>query len=172
MPMLHSYHHYDPGHALQKEACLPGLGRNQDDIHWNLCCPPIHSVKMPTLYSYPLHGPGHALQKEACLPELGRNQEDVHWNHWMFFQAPPTTHQIVGFASNSRISALNFVFLRQTALRLSLLFVVQSLSCVQLFMTPWTAASQASRSFTISWRLLKLMSIELVMLSNHLVLCP
>ena len=33
MPMLHSYHHYDPGHALQKEACLPGLGRNQDDIH-------------------------------------------------------------------------------------------------------------------------------------------
>ena len=37
--------------------------------------------------------------------------------------------------------------------------------------TPWTAARQASLSFTISWSLLKLMSIELVMLSNHLILC-
>ena len=48
---------------------------------------------------------------------------------------------------------------------------VQSLSCVWLFATPWTEAHQASLSFTISWSLLKLMSIELVMLSNHLVLC-
>ena len=36
-------------------------------------------------------------------------------------------------------------------------------------MTPWTAACQASLSFTVSWSLLKLMSIELVMLSNHLI---
>ena len=48
--------------------------------------------------------------------------------------------------------------------------VVQSLSRVQLFVTPWTAAHQASLSFAISWSLLKLMSIELVMLSNHFVL--
>ena len=48
---------------------------------------------------------------------------------------------------------------------------VQSLSCVQLFATPWTAARQASLSFTNSWSLLKLMSIELVMPSNHLILC-
>ena len=38
-------------------------------------------------------------------------------------------------------------------------------------MTPWTAAQQASWSFTISWSLCKFMSIELVMLSNHLILC-
>ena len=38
-------------------------------------------------------------------------------------------------------------------------------------MTPWTAACQASLSFTISWSLLKLMSIESVMPSNHLILC-
>ena len=38
-------------------------------------------------------------------------------------------------------------------------------------MTPWTAACQASRSFTISWSLLKLMCIEVVMPSNHLILC-
>ena len=48
---------------------------------------------------------------------------------------------------------------------------MQSLSCVWLFTTPWTAAHQASLSFTISWSLLELMSIESVMPSNHLVLC-
>ena len=49
--------------------------------------------------------------------------------------------------------------------------VAQSLSCVQLFATPWTAARQASLSFTISRGLLKLMSIDSVVLSNHLILC-
>ena len=50
-------------------------------------------------------------------------------------------------------------------------FVVHSLSRVQLFATPWIAAHQASLSFTISRNLLKLMSIELVIPSNHLILC-
>ena len=54
---------------------------------------------------------------------------------------------------------------------ISLFVVVQALSCVQLFATPWTAAHQASLSFTISWSLLRLMSIESVMPSNHLILC-
>ena len=44
-------------------------------------------------------------------------------------------------------------------------------SCVQLFVMPWTAACQVSLSFTISGSLLKLMSIELMMPSNHLILC-
>ena len=48
---------------------------------------------------------------------------------------------------------------------------VQSLSCVRLFVTPWTAACQASLSITNSWSLLKLMSIESVMPSNYLILC-
>ena len=52
-----------------------------------------------------------------------------------------------------------------------LLFTVQSLSCVHLFATPWTAAHQTSLSFTIYWNLLKLMSIEEMMPSNHLILC-
>ena len=55
--------------------------------------------------------------------------------------------------------------------RKRLLFIVQSLSLVWLFATPWTAAQQASLSFTISQTLLKLMSIESVMPSNHLILC-
>ena len=49
--------------------------------------------------------------------------------------------------------------------------VVQSTSHVWLFVTPWTAAHQPSVSFTTSWSLLKLMSIESVLLSNHLILC-
>ena len=42
---------------------------------------------------------------------------------------------------------------------------------IQLFVTPWTTANQASLSFTISWRLLKLMSIESMMPSNHFFFC-
>ena len=49
--------------------------------------------------------------------------------------------------------------------------VVQSLSHIWLFAIPWTAAHQASLSFTISWSLLKLMSIGSMMPSNHLILC-
>ena len=48
---------------------------------------------------------------------------------------------------------------------------VQLLSCVWLFATPWTAARQASLSLTNSQSMLKFMSIELVMPSNHLILC-
>ena len=49
---------------------------------------------------------------------------------------------------------------------------VQLLSCVQLFVTPWTTAHQAFLSITNSQSLLKLMSIESVIPSNHLILCP
>ena len=48
---------------------------------------------------------------------------------------------------------------------------VQSLSCVQLFATPWTAAHQASLSITNSWSPPKPMSIDSMMPSNHLLLC-
>ena len=49
--------------------------------------------------------------------------------------------------------------------------VAPSLSCVRLFVTPWTAARQASLSITNSWSSPKLMSIELVMPSSYLILC-
>ena len=49
--------------------------------------------------------------------------------------------------------------------------VLQLISHVQHFVTPWTAAHQAPLSFTISWSLLKLMSIESVRSSNHLIIC-
>ena len=62
--------------------------------------------------------------------------------------------------SNSRVYACNYCTI-----------CCCSLSYVQLFVTPWTAASQASLSFTFFWSLLKLMSIESVMPSSHLILC-
>ena len=53
----------------------------------------------------------------------------------------------------------------------SVSFVIQLLSHIRLFVTPWTAACQAPLSFTISQSLLKLISFESVILSNHLILC-
>ena len=61
-----------------------------------------------------------------------------------------------------------FFFLKNTIITP---IVFQSLSHVLLFATPWTAARQGSLSFTISWSLLQLMTIESMMLSNHLILC-
>ena len=54
---------------------------------------------------------------------------------------------------------------------LKLACILSSFSPIQLFVTPWTAACQAPLSFTIFWSLLKFLSIESVMLSNHLILC-
>ena len=51
------------------------------------------------------------------------------------------------------------------------IITVIQFSCVQLFSNPWTVVRQASLSFTISWSLLKLMSIEWMMPSNHVILC-
>ena len=56
-------------------------------------------------------------------------------------------------------------------LRRSSIILVQSLNRVRLYATPWTAACHASLSITNSWSLLKLMSIESVMPSNHLIPC-
>ena len=61
----------------------------------------------------------------------------------------------------------NLFFLK----RIEHVIVVQLLSHIRLFVTPWTAARQATLSFTISQSLLKLMSIESVMPSNQLILC-
>ena len=56
-------------------------------------------------------------------------------------------------------------------LSITIVGVAQSLSHIRLFVTPWTAARQTSPSITIARSLLKLMSIESVMASNHLILC-
>ena len=65
---------------------------------------------------------------------------------------------------------LSYFHKTYTRVYLMVAVIVQSLSHGSVA-TPWTAACQASLSFTISWSLLKLMSIELVLASSHLVLC-
>ena len=68
-----------------------------------------------------------------------------------------------------------FICIHSVSGSLTLLSTQGDILCSHLVVsdssTPWTAACQASRSFTIFWSLLKLMSIELVMPSNHLIIC-
>ena len=67
--------------------------------------------------------------------------------------------------------ATHLVVFRQNSGKTVVVVVVQLLNCVWLFATPWTTERQASLPLTISWSLPKFMSIESVMLSNHLILC-
>ena len=75
------------------------------------------------------------------------------------------------FITNQTVLCGQAKDLLKPADHVSLFVVVQSLSHVHLFTTPWTAVCQASLSFTIPCSLLKLMSIESVMPSSHLILC-
>ena len=68
-------------------------------------------------------------------------------------------------------ASLSFFLIDVLIIIKSYISSVHLLSCVWLFATPWTAACQASLSITNSWSLLKLMSIESVMPSTHLILC-
>ena len=70
-----------------------------------------------------------------------------------------------------RSGVIEYLCLLPAGAKLGFAVVVQSLSRVWLFATPWTAVRQASLSFTISRRFLKPMSTELVMTSNHRVFC-
>ena len=79
---------------------------------------------------------------------------------WLWTVALPLSPDIFFFIYTIFLSYFPFLF-----------FVVQLLSCIWLFVTPWSAAHQASLSLTTSWSLLRFMSIELVMLSNHFTLC-
>ena len=74
---------------------------------------------------------------------------------------------LLSFFFTTLFKTKNFSYVLQICLLVS----VQLLSRVLLFVTPWTAACRASLSITNSWSLLKLMSIESVMPSNHLILC-
>ena len=76
----------------------------------------------------------------------------------------PRTPTFPSYPFTSKLH-LSFIF------AYSFLSSVQSLSCAWLFAAPWTAACQGSLSITNSWSLLKVMSIELVMPSNHLISC-
>ena len=85
---------------------------------------------------------------------------------------PPSAHYISYYLLCLKGSYLVVIFVCFLLFLSSVWFSsVQSLSCVRLFATPWTSARQASLSITNSRSLLKLMCVESVMPSNHLILC-
>ena len=84
------------------------------------------------------------------------------------FQFPPEVWLLISLEKSLQSLIL---FIYKMTCKVHSLVSVQSLSHVQLFVTPWTAARQASLSMASSQSLLKLMSIELVMPSNHLIFC-
>ena len=91
----------------------------------------------------------------------------VCWYCSRYIQMSPEFHTSI---SNDLFNTTTWMIDRQ--LQLSIQFSsVQSLSCVLLFATPWTSLWQASLSIINSWSLLKLMFIESMMPSNHLILC-
>ena len=81
-----------------------------------------------------------------------------------------TVHEGRIFSGNGFVFFLQILSFSSNLL-ISTVVVVHLLSHVWLFATPWTAASQDSLSFIISWSLLRFMSIESVMPSNHVILC-
>jgi len=98
-------------------------------------------------------------------------------NRWVFDTLAPDGTGAVWLRPISTLSAFDLFGKNKKILWLFgllwgfVIVVAQSLNCVWLFVTLWTPARQASLSFTISQSLLRLMSIELAMPSNHLMLC-
>ena len=85
-----------------------------------------------------------------------------------FVLSLPFIYSVVCIDSLLFIRCLSYIII---VCFLNSLISIQSLSHVQIFVTPWTAAHQASLSITNSWSPPKLMSTESVMPSNHLILC-
>ena len=100
----------------------------------------------------------------------------LHWEREVLTTGPPgKSQQVLLFNKIRELTAyLNADNSPETEInnkRVVVALAVQLLNHVQFFSIPWTAALEAPLSFTISWSLLKLMSIELVMPSNHLIFC-
>ena len=101
--------------------------------------------------------------------------ENFHWCFWWTI----SFKKLIKSGSWRRVAVVDLILISTVLHKIHKLrfnygniCFVQSLSCVWLFAIPWIIACQASLSLTISWSLFKLMSIESVMSSNHLILCP
>ena len=90
---------------------------------------------------------------------MGSTHNLFHFSWWQLYPSSSSGQNLVFIPDSSSLS-LSHQFSS-----------IQWLSHVQLFVISWTAAHQASLSITNSWSLLKLMSVKLVMSSNHLILC-
>ena len=121
------------------------------------------------------HTTVHGLKCHTCRSKCIFGQQPLHSR-----PAPsrvlscPGKHGEIRETENKNCWLISIIKIDKTFLQSSVNYLqnsVQSLSHVQLFATPWTAASQAPLFSTISKNLLKFMSIELVMLSNYLSFC-
>ena len=103
-------------------------------------------------------GVGHGQGSQACCDSWGRKDSDM--TEQLKWTEDSVGHITLGVRVLGKHSHWNLQF-----------SLVQLLSLVQLFVTPWTVSSQASLSITNSWRLSKVISVDLVMPPNHLTLC-
>ena len=126
-------------------------------------------------YPFPTSAQHHIGKAPPSLQFLPWEKENPGWTSSLpstagYFLGDPLKYHITGITKESE------ELRREAKLTISstqIFSSVQSLSHVRLFTTPWTAACQASLSITVSRSLLKFMSVESVMLSNHLILfCP
>ena len=135
---------------------------------------PPTSLPIPSLWVIPVHQPW-----ASCIePGLGIHflYDNIHVSMPFLQIIPPspspTESKRLFYTSVSLLlSHIQGYHFHLSKFHIYAFSSVQSLSCVQLFVTPWTAAHQASLSITNSQSLLKLICIELVMPSNHLILC-
>ena len=114
-------------------------------------------------------------------PEQGSNPSSLHWEGRVLATGPPGKSLFLFlFLSNDYYATRTQKLIKLLRPNYQIngtvssfwpSVVVQSLCPVRPFVTRWTTAHQASLSFTIFWSLLKLMSIESVMPSHHLILC-
>ena len=110
---------------------------------------------------------------QGIFPTQGSNLRLLHLLHW---QANSLPLSLLGFPkliilpSNSK-GFPDFLHMAHEKNDLCIHMLLLLFSRVRFFVTPWTAAHKAPWSFTVSWTLLRFMSNESVMLSNHLILC-
>ena len=100
----------------------------------------------------------------------------LHWCHYDIFSSIHSRFNNFKYSQCNIFESKGYVsyvsgLLSRLLVRCCCVLVVQLLSHVRLFGTPWTAAHQAPLSSTMSQSVLRFLSIELVMLSNHLIFC-
>ena len=114
------------------------------------------------------HGEGH-VGPVCCSP--GGHKESDMTGRLNNNNKNNNTWNLKNYKQAKNLMSISCAIIFYRSIFFSSICVVQSLSCIWLFVTPWTATHQTSLSFTISQSLLKLISTELMMPSNHFILC-
>ena len=152
-----------PRGTAGRPGCPGGLCAASRTWPWSGCCTPAQLGLLRPSWQTP-HGHCLILCPSTFLVHFDHLHSRKHPYHWVFQMYWWILHSTTPYV-------FDLLSIRGYSLFLTPV-VVQSLSRVRLLATPWTAACQASLSFTISQSLLKLTLIESVIPSNHLILRP